>query len=138
MSRQPITIEGYTTDEILEIPSEQISDFIFCDHPIVFRVGTAEILGEFCLNPDTLTVELAHVDGGGEGILPNLWVLIERIAKQQKISQIEWIVYAVNCAKPNPRLRRLLIHKGFVTKVLPVKGDVYYFLDEITENKNSS
>jgi len=74
---------------------------------------------------------LAHIDGGGEGILPALWVLIERIAKQQRIDQIEWVVYAVNCAKPNLRLRRLLTHKGFVTKVLPEKGEVYYFLDKM-------
>ena len=132
MSRQPITIEGYTTDEILEFPQDQITNFIFCDQPIVFRVGTAEILGEFRLKTDRLTVELAHIDGGGEGILPTLWILIERIAKQQRIDQIEWVVYAVNCAKPNFKLRRLLIHRGFVTKILPEKGEVYYFLDKMT------
>jgi hypothetical protein len=73
-----ITIEGYTTEELLHLPEEQIDAFLLCNEPVAFRVGSAEILGQFKVNNDSLVVELAHIDGGGEGVLPTIWSLAER------------------------------------------------------------
>jgi len=42
-----IDIEGYTPDEILNLPDEQLDGFVLSGEPLVFRAGSAEILGEF-------------------------------------------------------------------------------------------
>jgi hypothetical protein len=42
-----IDIEGYTADEILNLPDEQIDALVLPGQPLVFRAGGAEILGEF-------------------------------------------------------------------------------------------
>ena len=39
--------------------------------------GTAEILGEFKVKGESLIVELAQIDGGGEGVLPTLSLLAQ-------------------------------------------------------------
>src|SRR5882724_508869 len=112
--RQSITIEGYSPDEILALSDRDVNALVFTGQPIIFKAGTAEILGEFSLKSEALVVELAQINGGGEGILPTLWTLSERFAKRQGLSQVEWIVYATNCAEPNLKLRRVLQRKGFV------------------------
>ena len=40
-----INIEGYAPDEILDLPDEQLDALVFSGEPLVFRAGTAEILG---------------------------------------------------------------------------------------------
>ena len=124
-------IEGYTTDEILALSDEEIDAFAFTAAPLVLRVGTAQILGEFRLTPDRITVELAHIDGGGEGVLPSLWLLTERIATRRMIAEVEWIVHAINCANPNMKLRRVLERRGFTVRDVPGVGAAYYQLHKI-------
>jgi len=58
-----INIEGYSPDEILDLPDDQLDAFVLSARPIVFRVGTAEILGEFKVRGDSLIIELAQIDG---------------------------------------------------------------------------
>jgi hypothetical protein len=41
-----IDIEGYTANEILDLPDEQLDALVLSGEPLVFRAGTAEILGE--------------------------------------------------------------------------------------------
>ena len=106
--RRQIIIEGYTPDEILALPKGEIESLVLTGEPLAFRAGTAEILGEFAISGDCLHVELAHIEGGGEGVLPPLWLLCERYARARGLSEIEWIVYATNCARPNPKLRPLI------------------------------
>ena len=79
-----INIEGYSPDDILAaLPDEQLDAFVLSNRPIVFRAGTAEILGEFKVKGESLIVELAQIDGGGEGVLPTLTSLAHRYAKQR-------------------------------------------------------
>ena len=124
MSRE-ITIEGYSPEEILSLPQEEIDVLVFCDEPLVFRAGTAQILGQFHIKYDTLVVELAQIEGGGEGVLPILWSLSERYAQRRGLHLVEWIVHAVTCAKPNMKLRRILELKGFVVEDVPGVGEAY-------------
>jgi hypothetical protein len=126
-----VLIEGYTPEEILLLPDEQLEAFVFTGEPQIFRTGTAQILGEFRLNSDRLTVELAQIDGGGEGVLPTLAILAERYARQRGLSQIEWVVHALNCAKPNPKLRRLLVRRGFTVEEVPNVGQAFYQLQQL-------
>ncbi len=120
-----ILIEGYTPEEILSYSDHEMADLIFFDQPVVFRVGSATILGEFSQTPRRLTLELAQIDGGGEGVLPAIWTLAEKYARQRGIAEIEWIVHAINCAKPNLKLRRLLGKMGFTIQDTS-KGEAYY------------
>lgn len=111
-----ILISGFSPDEILAMPDADIAELVFCDEPLLFRVGTAEVLGEFRLTADTVILELATIDGGGEGVLPTLTSLARRYAMSRGLSRIEWIVHAVHCAKPNLKLRRVLERRGFAVE----------------------
>lgn len=126
-----LRIEGYSPDEILGLPDEEIDAFVFTDEPFVFRAGSAEILGEFAVRSDRLVVELAQIDGGGEGVLPALWTLARRVAARRGVGKVEWIVHAVRCADPNPKLRRILTLRGFAIRDVPGIGEAYWFLDEV-------
>lgn len=126
-----IDIEGYSADEILNLPAEQFDKFVLCGRPIVFRAGSAEILGEFKINDKSLIVELAQIDGGGEGILPTLTSLSQRYAKKRGLNKVEWIVHALNCAEPNLKLRRVMQRRGFQIVDIEGAGQAFYLVDEI-------
>lgn len=66
------------------------------------------MLGQFQVKEARLVVELAQIDGGGEGILQTLWHLSEHYARSRGLDSVEWIVHAVHCARPNLKLRRVL------------------------------
>ena len=126
-----INIEGYMPDEILSLPDEQLDAFVISGRPIVFRAGSAEVLGEFKIEGERLIVELAQIDGGGEGVLPALTSLAHRYAKKRGLKKVEWIVHALNCAEPNLKLRRVMERRGFqITDVAGV-GKAYYQMYEI-------
>jgi len=127
-----IDIEGFSINEILRLPVEDIERLIVTGRPIVFRAGSAEILGEFQIKNSVLLIELAHIDGGGEGVLPLLSSLARRYAIQRGLGRIEWIVHAVNCAEPNLKLCRVLERRGFEIMELPGKGSAYTYVDELT------
>lgn len=127
-TRQPILIEGYTPEEILAFPSEQLEAMLLTSHPFVMRAGSAELLGEFRAVGNRLTVEMAQIEGGGEGVIHTLWLLVERYAVQNGYDEVEWIVHAVHCARPNPKLRRVLERRGFTIQPLAVGGEAYYLL----------
>jgi hypothetical protein len=128
---QQITIEGYTDEELLDLPEEQVDAFVLCNAPVAFRVGSAEILGQFKINETCLVVELAHIDGGGEGVLPTIWSLAERYAAKKDLEMVEWIVHAVHCAKPNLKLRRILELKGFTIENMAGIGETYHYVHEV-------
>lgn len=111
-----IIIEGYTPEEILSLGDEHLAALVFCGEPLVFRAGSAQILGEFRLSDNRLEVELAQIEGGGEGVLPALWSLAERYAAQKNLDHVDWIVHALTCAKPNLKLRRVLERRGFTVQ----------------------
>lgn len=131
--RREILFEGFTDDEILSLPQDQIEALVLSGEPLVFRIGSATILGEFKLAGDQLIVELAHIESGGEGVLVSLGALARRYAMLHGLRAIEWIVHAVNCAKPNLRLHRVLQRRGFVVNDLPGIGAVYHYVDSVAE-----
>jgi len=126
-------IEGYTLDEILALPNEQLKAIVLSDEPVVFNAGTASILGKFRISADTLILELGHIDGGGEGALPSLGALASRYAKREGIKYIEWRVHAVHCAKPNLKLRRVLERRGFTVRTIDSVGECYWLRVEVNE-----
>lgn len=125
-----IVVSGFTPAEILELSDADLAELVFCNEPLLFRIGSAEVLGEFRLTPDTVVLELATIDGGGEGVLPVLSSLARRYAQSRGLAQVEWVVHAVHCANPNLKLRRVLARRGFIVE--PVGGvPAYHRVDRV-------
>jgi hypothetical protein len=53
-------------------------------------------------------------------------MLANRYAQANGLTYVEWVVHAINCAKPNLKLRRLLGKMGFAIVDLPGIGEAYY------------
>jgi hypothetical protein len=121
-----ILIEGYSVDEILALSTEELQAIVLRDEPLVFKAGSANLLGRFRVDSTTLVLELAHIDGGGEGALPAVASVTSRYAKREELDAIEWRVHAVNCAKPNLKLRRVLERRGFAVRDIPGTGECYF------------
>jgi hypothetical protein len=131
-SRMPreIVISGFAPEEILGLSDDDLAELVFCGEPLLFRIGSAEVLAEFRLTADTVVLELVSIDGGGEGVLPTLTSLARRYAQSRCLSHVEWIVHAVKCREPNLRLRHALERRGFV--VAPVGENlVYHRIEEV-------
>jgi hypothetical protein len=54
-----ITIEGYTDEELLNLPEEQIDTFVLCKEPIAFRIGSGNDNGR------VYTITFKVVDASG-------------------------------------------------------------------------
>ena len=128
MKKELIKIEGLLPEEILDLPDGQLDELLFTGQPIVLRAGTAEVLGAFSCSNKALHIELAQIDGGGEGVLVLLTVLAQKLARRRACDSIAWIVHAVNCAEPNLKLRRVLDRRGF--KVATHQNAQAYLLTE--------
>ncbi len=133
MKREPVRIEGYNPEDLLYLLDDQWEQVVFSGRPIAFRIGSARLLGQFAIGPDTLLIELAQIDGGGEGVLPALASLAKRFARKRGLGAIEWFVYATHCARPNLRLRRMLEHRGFTVWEISGRGECYYRRTPTTE-----
>ena len=126
-----IRIEGLSPDEILQLTDEEMDQLVLIGQPLVFRAGSSEILGEFKLQDGALVIELAQINGGGEGVLPLLGSLSRRYAKKRGLDRVEWVVHALNCAKPNLKLRRVMERRGFRIENIPGVGPAYSYIDEL-------
>ncbi|MDH7976087.1 hypothetical protein QH494_28250 [Sphingomonas sp. AR_OL41] len=107
-------IEGISIDALKALAPGDLDALLAFGRPITFRMGTATILAEFNRVDDDLSVNLAHIDGGGEGVLLSLWKLVGHHARERGYPGIRWNVHALTCADPNPRLQRFLRARGFV------------------------
>lgn len=127
----PIRIEGLKPDELLALPEAEFDQLVVADRPIVFRIGTAQVLGEFRRVRDVLSVDLAHIDGGGEGVLPSLGSMVQRYSRERGVQTIEWLVRATNCARPNPKLLAVLQRRGFIAREVPERGEAYHLTEHV-------
>lgn len=124
MAQSQILIEGYTRNELVSF--DGLETLVVTGEPIVFRVGSAEVLGQFSKKQDVLTAELSVVEDGGDGVLIALIGAIELWSRSNGIVAIEWIVYATNCAAPNPKLTRVLNGLGFTLRRLDNGADCFW------------
>ena len=69
MSQREVLFEGYSEEEILSLPRETVEQLILLGEPLVFRTGSAVVLGSFKITRKLLVVELAQIEGGAEGVL---------------------------------------------------------------------
>jgi len=122
-----ILIEGNTPEEILALSHAELDGIVLGDEPLVFRVGSTNMLGKFRVEDGALVMELAHIDGGGEGALPALAAsLARKYAMREGLDAVEWFVHAVHCGKPNLKLRRVLERRGFRVRNLVGVGECYF------------
>ncbi len=121
-----LNIEGESLQEILAWPEHYFDELVLIDEPVVLNIGTAEVLGQFAVKDNVLVVELAQIDGGGEGVLPAISRIAKRVAKIKSIKTIDCVVHAINCAEPNLKLRTYLVKTGFEIKNVQGKGDAYF------------
>ena len=119
-------LEGYTPDELLGLHDATLDAIALSGETLVFRVGSAEILGRFGIEGGTLVIELGHIDGGGEGALPTLSAVARRYARRRGLDAIEWRVPAVHCARPNLKLRRVLVRRSFAIREIAGVGECYW------------
>jgi hypothetical protein len=127
--RSEILFEGYTQNEILALPKDLVESMILTGEPVIFRAGSATVLGEFRVDGKRLRIELAQIEGGGEGVLLSIGALARRFAQLNQLEAIEWAIDAVDCAQPNLKLRGVLERRRFVVRALPSMGRAYYKLE---------
>jgi len=126
-----VLFEGFTSEQILSLPKQTIEQLVLLNEPIVFRAGSAVLLGCFKAESERLVMELAEIEGGGEGVLPSVASLAKRYARLNGLAAVEWIVHAVSCARPNLRLRRVLELRGFAVKKMADGTEAYHLLDPV-------
>jgi len=133
-----VLLEGYTVDEILELPNDELRAIVLRDEPLVFRAASANILGSFGVRSDTLVLELAHIDGGGEGALPAIASLARRYSQREGLGFVEWRVHAVHCARPNLKLRRVLERRGFTVRDIEGVGECYWLRTAVAASRTAA
>lgn len=126
-----VLIEGYSEEELLELAPGDFDRFAFSEDTMVLKIGSAEVLASLGVTNNVLHLELAQIDGGGEGVLPCLVRFSRKLARKRSFEAVEWYVHAVTCANPNEKLRRLLILKGFRLRTFDATGEVYFYRDSI-------
>ena len=124
MQKRDLLIDGIKPNELVNL--DDLEAYTLAGRPIVFSVGEAEILAEFSKSEKVLSVEIAVVEQGGEGVLPVLIDTIEKAASMRDFSAIEWSVLARNCSTPNPKLMRVLEKIGFEVRQFD-SGPEYYW-----------
>lgn len=129
MGSSEILIEGMSARDLLALPAGELDALLLRPERIVFSVGTAEVLGTFRVRERLLTIEFGHIDGGGEGVLQALRSMAHCYARDRRLTRIEWLVHAVSCPRPNPKLRRVLEKRGFSVQEVPAVGSVYRLVE---------
>ena len=124
MPKRELLIDGIKPNELVNL--DDLEAYALAGRPIVFSVGEAEVLAEFSKSGKVLSVEIAVVEQGGEGVLPVLIDTIERAALMREFAAIEWSVLARNCAKPNPKLMRVLEKIGFEVRQFDSGTEFYW------------
>lgn len=124
MPKRDLLIDGIKPNQLVNL--HDLEAYALAGRPIVFSVGEAEVLAQFSKSGKVLSVEIAVVEQGGEGVLPVLIDTIEKAALMRDFSAIEWSVLARNCSTPNPKLMRVLEKCGFKVRKLD-SGPEYYW-----------
>lgn len=123
--------EGLTIDELLALSPGHFEALVLTDDPIAFRFGTAEVLARFRIERARLVLELAHIDGGGEGVLPTIARVARAHGERVGCTSIEWVVHAINCARPSEKLRRVLVRRGFEVRRVTGIGNAYHLVEPL-------
>ena len=89
--RHEVLFEGFSEEQILNLPKEATEILILVGEPLVFRAGSAALLRSFKVTSIRLTIERAQIEGGGEGVLVALASLARRYPTSLGLANVEWI-----------------------------------------------
>jgi hypothetical protein len=64
-------------------------------------------------------------------VLLALCFLARRYGTDRGLSNIEWLVHALNCPRPNSKLKWVLEKRGFTVQDVPGTGRVYRLIEHI-------
>lgn len=123
--RSELEIAGLPLSQLRGMAADDLDGLMAFGRPISFDLGSASILAEFNRSGEVLLVNLAHIDGGGEGVLVVLWTLIRRYAAERVYAAIRWNIHAATCANPNPRLQKFLRRREFIEIEDPLYGRIF-------------
>ncbi|ESQ79505.1 hypothetical protein [Asticcacaulis sp. YBE204] len=126
-----MNIEGLSLSVLKALSKDEQDAFLAFGKPVTFRMGSATILAEFNRSEQELSVNLAHIDGGGEGVLVLLWKALAQYATDRGYEAVNWHVHALTCVIPNPRLQRFLRNKEFAKTEHPVHGPIFTFRQKL-------
>jgi hypothetical protein len=126
-------IEGISIKVLKGLPRDEQDALLAFGRPITFRIGTANILAEFNRTDRKLTVNLAHIDGGGEGVLVLLWKAVQNYAADRGYISVDWHIHALTCVRPNPRLQQFLRRQGFAEINHEVYGQIFTRQEDVSE-----
>ena len=126
-------IEGISLKALKALPKDEQDALLAFGRPITFRIGTANVLAEFNRSDRELIVNLAHIDGGGEGVLILLWKVVQNYASDRGYISVQWHVHALTCARPNHRLQHFLRRHGFTEVNHKVYGKIFAFRENLAE-----
>lgn len=122
-----ILIEGITSEEILELVLDpDFENEVISNEPIIFHIGSAEVLAQFGQQDQKLIVDLVHIIGGGEGVLLVIRNLVRSYCKAKGIRTIDWQIHATDCVKPNLKLKKILELKNYQILEVKNRGEVYF------------
>ena len=124
-------IEDISLKTLKGLPKDEQDALLAFGRPITFRIGTANILAEFNRTDQELSVNLAHIDGGGEGVLVLLWKAVQNYAADRGYNAIYWHIHALTCVRPNQRLQQFLRRKGFVEIDHEVYGQIFVLKETV-------
>ncbi len=65
-------------------------------------------------------------------------LLSELYARRHDLRSVDWIVHALTCAKPNLKLRRVLVRKGFVIRKVRGDTEAYFLRHELPHQPPAS
>lgn len=128
-----MNIEGVSLKTLKALPKDEQDALMAFGRPVTFRIGSATVLAEFNRSETELAVNLAHIDGGGEGVLVVLWKALENYAVDRRYTTVQWNVHALTCATPNPRLQHFLRARGFTEVDHPAYGRVLALKQSLAE-----
>lgn len=126
-----ITIEGHTTDELLEMTNFDLGRLVSHGQLIELSVGSSIVRGRFRVINRNLVLELFRITGGGEGVLSTISRVATRYAIRESLNNVEWRVHAIKCANPNEKLRRVLVRRGFTIREVAGSGECYHLVTPV-------
>ncbi len=131
-------VEGVSLRALKTLRKDEQDALLAFGNPITFRIGTANILAEFNRSDRELIVNLAHIDGGGEGVLVLLWKAVRTYAANRGYMSVQWHVHALTCVRPNPRLQHFLRLRGFAEVDHEVYGHIFALRENLDETPPAS
>lgn len=132
--QSPILIAGLTQDQLLaQLEDPDFEEMVFIEEPIIFQIGSSNILAQLTKSDNEMSIEISHIEGGGEGVLLTLNTTIKRYCKQRGIEYVSWYIFATDCVNPNPKLGKVLLLRGYEIVKDNVRGAVYYKRESVPQ-----